>query len=268
MLGIGRRMIFFNRNNIESAVHDPAIGEWQLLEGDLAVDEPIWTGEAVTGWPGGDGALRPPLFPFQPIAWSTLVEARGQRYRPTMAVTAPQSRKITADEFFALPGEQRHTQLIDGEIVVNAPSMRHQEVLYWIAYELETFRRANPGAGKPGLEADLPAGEFDVYVPDLWWATPARMPGDRFEVMPDLAIEVRSPSTWRFDVGTKKRGYEAAGLPELWLVDTARDRVIVHRRSQPDVATFDVTFEVGPGEVLSTPLLPDLALDVAELFDR
>lgn len=116
-----------------------------------------------------------------------------------MAVTAPQPRKITADEFFALPGEQKHTQLIDGEIVVNAPSMRHQEVLYWLAYELETFRRAHPGAGKPGLEADLPAGEFDVYVPDLWWATPDRMPGDRFEAMPDLAIEVRSPSTWHFD---------------------------------------------------------------------
>lgn len=185
-----------------------------------------------------------------------------------MAVTAPQPRKITADEFFALPGEQKHTQLIDGEIVVNAPSMRHQEVLYWLAYELETFRRAHPGAGKPGLEADLPAGEFDVYVPDLWWATPDRMPGDRFEAMPDLAIEVRSPSTWHFDTGPKCRGYEAAGLPELWLVDTANDRVIVHRRSTPDAPRFDVTIEVGAGDRLTTPVIPGLTLDVAELFDR
>ena len=63
--------------------------------------------------------------------------------------------------------------------------------------------------------------------------------------MPDLAVEVRSPSTWRFDIGTKKRGYEAAGLGELWLVDTVGDRVIVHRRSHPDAVEFDVTFEVG-----------------------
>ena len=186
-----------------------------------------------------------------------------------MAVTAPQSRKITVDEFFALPGEQRHTQLIDGEIVVNTPSRRHQDLILWLAYELETFSRSHRDLGRPGLEQDLPAGEHNVYVPDLWWAAPGRGPGpQRFQGMPDLAIEVRSPSTWRFDVGTKKDGYEAAGLPELWLVDTAVDRVIVHRRSQPDAPRFDVSFEVGGGEQLTTPLLPGLTLDVTELFDR
>jgi Uma2 family endonuclease len=186
-----------------------------------------------------------------------------------MAVTAQPHQRLTVDEFFALPGEQRHTQLIDGEIVVNAPSMRHQRILYWMAYELETFRRANPHLGSPGLEMDVPVGNHDVYLPDLWWSSPSRLPGPiRFEAMPDLAIEIGSPSTWRFDVGTKKRGYEAAGLPELWLVDTVRDRVILHRRSHPDVTAFDVTFEVTPGEDLTSPLLPGLTLDVAELFDR
>ena len=186
-----------------------------------------------------------------------------------MAVTAPQSRKITVDEFFALPGEQRHTQLIDGEIVVNAPAMRHQRILLWLACELEAFRRAHPGLGEPGLEMDLPVGEFNVYLPDLWWSTPERMPGPlRFEGLPDLAIEIRSPRTWRFDIGTKRDGYEAAGLPELWLVDTEADRVIVHRRSTPDAPRFDVTIEVGAGDGLTTPVLPGLNLDVAELFDR
>ena len=186
-----------------------------------------------------------------------------------MAVTAQPHPRLTVDEFFALPGEQRHTQLIDGEIVVNAPSMRHQRILLWLAYELETFRRAHPGLGEPGLEMDVPVGEFNVYLPDLWWSTPERVPGPlRFDGMPDLAVEIRSPSTWRFDIGTKKDGYEAAGLPELWLVDTAVDRVIVHRRSQPDAPRFDVSFEVGAGEQLTTPLLPGLTLDIAELFDR
>lgn len=108
-----------------------------------------------------------------------------------MAVTAHPQR-YTVDEFFALPGEQRHTQLIDGEIVVNQPSMRHQTILLWIAYELETFRRANPEFGRPGLEADMPVGEHNVYVPDLWWASPARLPGElRFDGLPDLAVEIR-----------------------------------------------------------------------------
>ena len=186
-----------------------------------------------------------------------------------MAVSAQPHPRLTVDEFFALPGEQRHTQLIDGEIVVNAPSRRHQRILLWLAYELETFRRTKPHLGSPGLEMDVPVGEFNVYLPDLWWSTPERQPGPlRFDGMPDLAIEVRSPGTWRFDIGTKKDGYEAGGLPELWLVDTAAERVIVHRRSHPDAPTFDVRVELAPGDELTTPLLPGLALDVAELFDR
>ena len=186
-----------------------------------------------------------------------------------MAVTAQPHPRLTVDEFFALPGEQRHTQLIDGEIVVNTPSRRHQDLILWLAYELEAFSRAHRDLGRPGLEQDLPVGEHNVYLPDLWWATPERRPGPlRFEGLPDLAIEVRSPSTWRFDVGTKKDGYEAAGLPEFWLADTEVDRVIVHRRSSPESRRFDLTFAVGAGDQLTTPLIPGLALDVAEMFDR
>lgn len=186
-----------------------------------------------------------------------------------MAVTAHRHQRYTVDEFFALPGEQRHSQLIDGEIVVNAPGRRHQDLILWITYEFESFSRSHRHLGRPGLEMDLPIGDRNVYLPDVWWASRARLPGPkRFEGTPDLAVEVRSPSTWRFDVGTKRRGYEEAGLGELWLVDTARDTVIVHRRASPDVAEFDITFEVVAGDELTTPLLPGFALDVAELFDR
>ena len=188
---------------------------------------------------------------------------------PRMAVTAHPQDRLTVDEFFALPGEQSHTQLIDGEIVVNAPSRRHQDIILWLATEFELFSRAHRHVGRPGLEMDLPVGDRNVYLPDLWWASPSRLPGPkRFDGTPDLAVEVRSPSTWRFDVGTKKRGYEAAGLGELWLVDTQADRVVVHRRSAPATPRFDVTFEVSAGDQLTTPILPGFTLDVAHLFDR
>jgi Uma2 family endonuclease len=84
--------------------------------------------------------------------------------------------------------------------------------------------------------------------------------------MPDLAVEVRSPSTWRYDVGAKKAGYERHGLPELWLVDTAAEAVLVFRRSDPAALAFDVALELVAGERLASPLLPGLGVDVAELF--
>ena len=97
---------------------------------------------------------------------------------------------------------------------------------------------------------------------------PGREPGRteiRPQPLPDIAAEVRSPSTWRYDIGPKMARYEPYGLPELWLVDTAADEIIVFRRSTPR-AGFDVSLELARGDTLTSPLLPDFALALDELF--
>lgn len=60
------------------------------------------------------------------------------------------------------------------------------------------------------------------------------MPSDGayLDFVPDLAVEVRSPSTWRYDTTVKFRLYEVAGVGEVWLVDTASKSVLVSRRSK------------------------------------
>ena len=85
--------------------------------------------------------------------------------------------------------------------------------------------------------------------------------------LPDIAVEVRSPSTWRRDRKIKKPVYEQQGLPELWLVDTVAECVLVSRRSSPEAATFDVELTVARGEMLTSPLLPGFALALDELFN-
>lgn len=62
--------------------------------------------------------------------------------------------------------------------------------------------------------------------------------------------------------------YEAAGLPELWLVDDAADTVLVYRRSAEGSRTFDVALELGHDEELTSPRLPGFALALDELFAR
>jgi Uma2 family endonuclease len=93
------------------------------------------------------------------------------------------------------------------------------------------------------------------------------VPGDlekRLARVPDLCVEVRSPSTWRYDIGRKKSVYEASGLPELWLVDY--DAVLVFRRSQPAEPSFDVALELSREDRLASPQLPGFGLDLAGLF--
>jgi Uma2 family endonuclease len=180
--------------------------------------------------------------------------------------------RLQADEYFALVDElPRFTELIDGEVVVNTPTFRHQEILGFLYVGLVLWTREQPGRGRAGLSLNVHLGDDHVFAPDaLWFAAPHVPAGDvaRVEAPPDLAVEVRSPSTWRFDVGVKKSVYESSGLPELWLVDTQADTVLVFRRSSAESPDFDIALELGAGETLTSPQLSGFALDVAELFDR
>ncbi len=187
-----------------------------------------------------------------------------------MAVV-PRTRPITAEEYFALDLPERRTQLVNGEIVVNEPSARHQRIAGEVYALIRQWCRAEPARGEAFLPLDVHLGRHDVYAPDVLWVSEARRPRRealRLDAPPDLAVEVRSPSTWRHDLHVKKGVYESTGLPELWLVDTAADTVLVFRRSAPGGPAFDAGSELGRGKQLTTPLLPGLAIDLDELFDR
>lgn len=100
-------------------------------------------------------------------------------------------------------------------------------------------------------------------------ATATRITAESYpEHVPDLCVEIRSASNWRYDLGVKKRVYEDGGLPELWLVDDAAEIVLVYRRSRPDAPTFDVALELGAGKTLASPPLPGFGLRAGQLFRR
>lgn len=185
-----------------------------------------------------------------------------------MALT---STRLTAEEYFALPPTEQHTQLIDGEIVVTEASLRHQRIAGEIFRLLTNWLIENPGHGEAGIPVDVRLDGYNVFAPDVWWVPEGERPSrdaKRIVGPPALAVEVRSPSTWRYDVGAKKRTYERLGLAELWLVDIAADVVLVYRRSAPAAAEFDVALELAAGQSLTTPLLPGFSVDLAGLFDR
>jgi Uma2 family endonuclease len=178
---------------------------------------------------------------------------------------------LSADEYIATAATRpRWTELVDGEVIVNNPTIRHQDVVTHIQVELVLWIRGASGRGRSPGQIDVKLDDRTVLAPDVLWAAEGRIPDDgtHLDGPPDLAVEVRSASTWRYDVGVKLRRYESAGVAEVWLVDTASNSVIVHRRSASSVDSFDVALEIGAGGTLTTPLLPDFALDITELFNR
>ncbi|MGI8660290.1 MAG: Uma2 family endonuclease [Thermoleophilaceae bacterium] len=181
-------------------------------------------------------------------------------------------RQMIATEFIALPeppvGRPR-LMLVEGELVVNQPGALHGHVQTNLLLAIETWARAAPERGWAVFPRDIGIDDRNVYAPDVLWYSHDRVPDPLSPApytVPDLAIEVRSPSTWRYDIGAKKAGYERHGLPELWLVDTESATVLVYRRSSPESRGFDIALEISEPEQLRSLLLPGFTLSLTEVF--
>ena len=178
---------------------------------------------------------------------------------------------MTAEEYFAVSVIGDRKQLVDGAIIVNDPNLRHNYAQVEILRELSNWTVAAPGRGFASTPTDVVADEHNVFGPDVVWLSEERMPEDldrRLPHLPNLAVEVRSPSTWRYDIGKKRAAYERAGLPELWLVDTASRTVLVCRRSKSSAPSFDIELELSEEDELTSPQLPGFSLPVARIFTR
>ncbi len=182
------------------------------------------------------------------------------------------AQRMTAEEYIALPvgpDDPRVYELVEGELVVHAPIAGHAYIQQEVLVALTDWTRAAPGRGRATFPLDTQLGELNFFIPDLLWYREGRVPARDDPPpypLPDIAAEVRSASTWRYDIGAKKAAYERHGLPELWLLDTVAQEVLVFRRSVPRARRFDVALELGLGDVLESPLLPGFGLAVAALY--
>jgi Uma2 family endonuclease len=73
---------------------------------------------------------------------------------------------------------------------------------------LATWSSESPGRGDTPQTADLRIEDSNVVAPDVLWFAEGRLPDDAvyLTILPDQAVEVRSPSTWRYDVGVNVAG--------------------------------------------------------------
>ncbi len=180
-----------------------------------------------------------------------------------ITTTSPPVGRVSVEEFLAgdWPAD---AWLIDGEVVMNDPGFHHQEVVGRLYWALAEWCRAGPERGRAGFGGNWIFGPYTLLRPDVWWS--AVIPtGNRRDTPPDLAVEVRSPSTWRYDLGRKREIYNEAGVHELWLVDPPAETIVIYRRP-PGATGFGPVVVAGAGDTLDTPLLDGFALSVDELF--
>ena len=187
-----------------------------------------------------------------------------QQTKPRTNPLPTPTKKLAWEDYAALPDDGTRYEVLDGEVVVSpSAGSPHQGLQAALLYELFD-RIQRPKLGKVFTDLDCELLPHDIVRPDLLVVLPqhgARILPTRIAGTPDLAIEILSKATAARDRNEKRSRYEAAGTPELWLVDGDQRSVtqFVH-----DGRGF------GPPRIATTSLrlaiLPDVEVPFAALW--
>lgn len=181
-------------------------------------------------------------------------------------------RKLSYEEYLALPDDGRIVEWVNGEIITHMPATSlHQNV----ASLIETLLRLYVTRLRLGVVFDAP---FEVR---LWPNGPAREPDvlfigrerlaqlteRRFEGGPDLVVEVVSPGSVTIDRVDKFLEYEQANVSEYWIIDPRP------HQQQADFYIRDAggRFAAAPLDdegVFASAVLPGFRLNVAWLWQE
>jgi Uma2 family endonuclease len=162
-----------------------------------------------------------------------------------------------------------HYELIDGRIIMTPPAgWPHGGIEAALVVALGQHVQSRKLGIVLGSSAgyDLPSG--DTLEPDVSFiaarrfaAGPKPTPGKFLRIVPNLVVEILSPSTARKD-RIEKKVYERNGVDEYWLVDPARKAVTIFYLGKRGYGA-GATATAGP---LRSRALPGLDLSVKELF--
>ncbi len=109
--------------------------------------------------------------------------------------------------------------------------------------------------------------DFDDMQPDIMFVKEAnhqiRHTNEGIYGVPDLVVEIISPSSTKTDRGAKFKLYERMNVPEYWIVDIKNESIEVY---QQQVSGYElVSFAVEKGAVESS-VLTGLSVEVSTLF--
>ena len=145
---------------------------------------------------------------------------------PEYAYMFKKQGEYTAEDYFALPDEER-CELIDGVIYDFAsPTDLHQEVAGELYFQLKQYVKEHGGPCRAMMApSDVKIGDRTVVQPDVYihcrgW--------NRGEEAPAFVAEVISPSTRKKDYLIKLKKYQESGAKEYWILDPYNEKITAY----------------------------------------
>lgn len=176
--------------------------------------------------------------------------------------------KMTARQFLDL-GEDPvgvRLELVDGEVAVSpSPIPEHSYTEIMLSHLLLQHVLAHK-LGRLYGDVDTIFGEYDVRRPDLLFYAKDRIHliGKKaMEGPPDLAVEITSPSSKKFDRKHKFDQYAEGGVAYYWIVDPAKTTVEAFKLSR---GKYRPAGEGKADQIVQFPPFDDLKLPLGELW--
>ena len=147
----------------------------------------------------------------------------------TTLMQTQRATKISYEEFLERIDENPHVEWVDGEIIEMSPiSERHEDLSGFLKPLVRHFAEAyNLGIVRGEPFQMKPALSLPGRAPDFFFVATAhldRLRSTYLEGPADLVVEIISPESRARDRGDKFFEYEAAGIPEYWLLDPIREQ--------------------------------------------
>ena len=158
----------------------------------------------------------------------------------------------TSEDYWNLPEEER-AELVNGKFYDMAPPSRiHQKLVMELSATIREYIKKNHGSCEvypAPFAVNLDADDKDWVEPDVSViCDPNKLTDRGCSGAPDLIFEIVSPASRKMDYSLKNMIYSQAGVREYWIVDPAKEKVVVYcyeNDSDPCLYSFDADIPVG-----------------------
>ncbi len=181
----------------------------------------------------------------------------------------PPQGQWTYDDYARLPNDGWKYEVMRGELYMSpAPRPIHQRVSGNLTFEFQRFVRA----GDLGqiltapIDVILPRNLGTPVQPDILFIR-----NDNLDIIgettidgvPDLVVEILSPSNWVDDRRAKFDVYADAGITEYWIIDPQKEEVELFTLRDK---RYELVEKYGLGERVSFQVLSGFSVTVDEIF--
>jgi Uma2 family endonuclease len=181
---------------------------------------------------------------------------------------------MTADTLLSLSASGADYELVEGRLVKMTPvGGQHGDILLELGAVLRQFVRAGSlgevVGGDVGFILSQPGDPETVLAPDIAYVSASHAPrrgtpewSEFWRTVPDLVVEIVSPSQYQPQMNDKARAWLAAGVRLVWVVWPALRRVDVWRSGSSEPVAMLGTSDTLDGQ----GVLPGLSYPLADLF--